>query len=136
MRGEERREAKSPNKPVGQRGPSLAGLGGGAGADAPLLPTRCQPGVLPCRKPGASYLLITVTFVWVSAPPREAALSPPGTHSPLGTARASSRGALAPAAHPQLRGPRCTSPHKEPERRGGGGEGGDKGLACCVASFL
>lgn len=134
MRGEERREAKSPNISEGTL-PSRAG--GEAGADAPLLPTRCQPGVLPCRKPGASYLLITVTFVWVSAPPREAALSPPGTHSPLGTARASSRGALAPAAHPQLRGPRCTSPHKEPERRGGGGgEGGDKGLACCVASFL
>lgn len=134
MRGEERREAKSPNISEGTL-PSRTG--GGAGADAPLLPTRCQPGVLPCRKPGASYLLITVTFVWVSAPPREAALSPPGTHSPLGTARASSRCALAPAAHPQLRGPRCTSPHKEPERRGGGGgEGGDKGLACCVASFL
>lgn len=44
MRGEERREAKNPSKPVGQRGPSLAGLGGELG----LMP--------PCFQPGASQV--------------------------------------------------------------------------------
>lgn len=46
MRGEERREAKRPSKPVGQRGPSLAGLGGELGLMPPAsnqVPARCPP---------------------------------------------------------------------------------------------
>lgn len=77
------------------------------------LSARAQVSPLCSGKPGASYLLTAVTFVWVSAPPREAAVPPPGTHSPRGHPGT----AAAVCRHPQLR----TSGHKEPARRGGGG---------------
>lgn len=73
-----------------------------------------QVSPLPSGKPDAIYLLTAVTFVWVSAPPREAAVPPPGTHSPRG--HPGTTAAL--CRHPQLR----TSGHKEPARRGGGGK--------------
>lgn len=54
-------------------------------ARLPQPPSCHQPGVLlRYQTPGPSYLLITVTFVWVSASPQEVALSKAGTHSPWG----------------------------------------------------